>query len=192
MVNCWFGAWWFGIPGIPVWKGLLLRSNPSQQLTISWINAVGVLLTFYWARVVGPRRWGYSWEPTYSLLGSGAERSAWGRYINGGARLNWKCKKIKKDRIYTCTRVEIVKVIDLDSKSSSASETANEHVARGQLNMFVALRSSQVCAIAVNAWMWRLKIRSNSHMNGGRWLIWLSSMPVVDTQLELIAISAGL
>ena len=45
MVNCWLGlvVW---IPGIPLWKGLLLRGihripnrAPNQQLTISWTTA---------------------------------------------------------------------------------------------------------------------------------------------------------
>ena len=42
MVNCWFGlvVW---IPGIPLWKGLLLGCThraPNQQLAISWILSI--------------------------------------------------------------------------------------------------------------------------------------------------------
>ena len=43
MVNCWFGARWFGILGVPsnnpFHKGIpgIQTTNPNQQLTISWM-----------------------------------------------------------------------------------------------------------------------------------------------------------
>ena len=58
MVNCWFGARWFGFPASPLWKGLLLRGipripnhrAPNHQLTISWSSMQG-----------GPLRSSYTW-----------------------------------------------------------------------------------------------------------------------------------
>ena len=45
MVSWWFGARWFGIPRIPLWKELLLRNilgiqttNPNHQLVFNWNN----------------------------------------------------------------------------------------------------------------------------------------------------------
>ena len=35
MVNCWFGAWWFGILGVHPSNNPFHRGIPKQQLTIS-------------------------------------------------------------------------------------------------------------------------------------------------------------
>ncbi len=55
MVNCWFGARWFGILGVrpsnnPFHKGIpgIQTTNPSQQLTISWSGFPFVSLQVIW------------------------------------------------------------------------------------------------------------------------------------------------
>ena len=55
LVNWWFGARWFGFPGSPLCRGLLLRGTPIEFQTIHWpsVNVYQTLKT-NWLLVSNP------------------------------------------------------------------------------------------------------------------------------------------